>query len=163
MYVCCRNVCRSLVAKAITSQLMQFYRMNGFLIESAGTMDIGKERCDATMQRIAAGYGYYYNDYSRYIRNVDISQYDLIITMDYEQKLLVESALPENSQTTVVLFNQICFGEDTPVEDYRSMPDASFRNIFAHIHQGCRLIVSQLREVERGDKDWNTWIESCTD
>ena len=158
LVLCRRNVCRSPLIEAVLRQLLALNRLDGWQVSSAGLQTGVSRPRDGVMQRIAAGYGFYYGGSSRSVSFVALDDYDLILVMDYGQKRQVMGQLPHERAHAVQLFNHVCFGCDTPLEDPSCMPDATYRQTFLHVHDGCRRLVAVFRSLGAGGGGLEEWL-----
>lgn len=157
LVLCKSNVCRSPLIEAVLRQLLALNRIGGWQVTSAG-VQVGVSRPrDGIMQRVAAGYGFYYDGSSRSVSSLCLDDYDLILVMDYAQKMQVCAQLPFVRAQAVQLFDRVCFGRDTPLEDPSCMPEATYRQTFLHVHEGCRRLVAALRSLGAGGSGFEEW------
>lgn len=158
LVLCKSNVCRSPLIEAVLRQLLALKGIDGWQVTSAG-VQVGVSRLrDGIMQRVAAGYGFYYDGSSRSVSSLCLDDYDLILVMDYAQKMQVCAQFPFVRAQAVQLFDRVCFGRDTPVEDPTCMPEASYRQTFLHVHEGCHRLMAALRSFGTGGTDFDEWL-----
>lgn len=160
LVLCRGNVCRSPLIEAVLRQLLALNRLDGWQVCSAGLRTGVPRPRDGVMQRVAAGYGFYYGGSSRCVSSLSLDDYDLILVMDYGQKRQVCQLLPHERAHAVQLFDRVCFGRDTPLEDPSCMPEATYRQTFLHVHEGCRRLVAALRSLGAGGSGLEEWIFS---
>ncbi len=96
LFVCMGNICRSPAAEGVFRKLVEDAGRSGeFEIDSAGTISYHSgDRADRRMRAAAARRGYSLDSIARRISIEDFEQFDLIVTMDEENFLAVQSMDP---------------------------------------------------------------------
>lgn len=106
MFVCTGNICRSPMAEAMLKQKIQEKsKENEITVNSSGISAINGQ--NATYEAIQALKEDYNIDISNHtatnIQNISLNEIDLILTMTYSHKLIVEAYFPETKGKTYTL------------------------------------------------------------
>ena len=144
-FVCSGNVCRSITAEILLRQMIKEQGLNDVSVFSLGTSNIGQQPCDGMMARIAMSYGYQMTGTSTFMSKDALMEADLILVMTYTHIMEVRNILPHYRWEAVRLFNEYCFGKDTPVNDPSFMPEPVYRQTFLWLQKGCRVIIDRLK------------------
>ncbi len=114
LFVCLGNICRSPAAEAVFLKMLETRKsLAKYEIDSAGTggWHVGK-KADERMRKAASKRGIEIKSLSRQISVKDFQEFDLILTMDYDNLANVKSLLDKTS-------NQ-CHAVIKPVLSYAS-------------------------------------------
>ena len=144
-FICSGNVCRSITAEILLRQMIIEQGLNDVSVFSMGTSNIGQQPCDGMMARIAMSYGYQMTGTSSFMSKDALMEADLILVMTYTHMMEVRNILPHYRWGGVRLFNEYCFGKDTPVNDPSFMPEPVYRQTFLWLQKGCRIIIDRLK------------------
>ena len=153
LFVCMGNICRSPAGEGV----FQHYVANEgytdkFLIDSAGTYayHIG-ERADSRMRQAATQRGYQLNSIARKVTGRDIATFDLIVPMDSDNLIDLESLAGGNRKHIRMLgsfLDGVTGNHDAP-----SVPDpyyggvAGFEEVLDMIESACPLMLSHCVEL----------------
>lgn len=93
LFVCMGNICRSPAAEGVFRKLVEDAgRTDEFEIDSAGTLGYhAGDPADSRMRAAAAQRGYSLDSIARRVKPEDFDDFDLIVTMDEDNFLTVQS------------------------------------------------------------------------
>ena len=149
LFVCLGNICRSPTGEGV---LLHSIKRQGLgsqcIVDSAGTSGyhVG-QTADRRMQDSAARRGYSLLSRSRQLTHQDMLEFDLVIAMDRENRLGIESV---NSQPSARIHLLSDFLDDSwpiDVPDPYYGGDAGFEEVLDMIEAACPNILSTLLEL----------------
>ena len=153
LFVCMGNICRSPAGEGV----FQHYVTNEgyadqFSIDSAGTyaFHVG-ERADNRMRQAASQRGYQLNSIARKVIDDDIELFDLIVAMDSDNLIDLES-LAGGSKNHIRLLGSFINGS-TGNHDALSVPDpyyggaAGFEEVLDMIESACPSMLSHCLDL----------------
>lgn len=93
LFVCMGNICRSPAAESVFQHYLEHRGYaNRFDVDSAGTIACHRgQQADYRMRAAAAKRAYKLNSLARSVTADDVDRFDLVIAMDYENLLQLES------------------------------------------------------------------------
>ncbi|MET1123960.1 MAG: low molecular weight phosphatase family protein [Archaeoglobaceae archaeon] len=127
LFVCIHNTARSVMAEAIFNSMAKSWRAESAGIEKA-------ERVDETVRRLLAERGLRAKERPRTIDEVNLDEYDLIVTVCEESSCFV---LPTEKPV-----------ESWHIENPVGKDEEVYRRVFAEIEERVRELV---RRLENGD------------
>ena len=101
LFVCMGNICRSPTAEGVfRKKVGEFNLSEDIEIDSAGTHNYHPNSPpDARSQKHALKRGYDISNLrARAVQDNDFEEYDLLLTMDWDNRALLESAVPLNTK-----------------------------------------------------------------
>ena len=149
LFVCTGNICRSPTAEAVFRRLAEEARLEGVVIESAGTHGYHVGEPPDPRTREAAGLRGYGMDgqVARRVTAADFQDIDLILAMDRGHKAQLDRLAPAGSGEKVRLFLDFAPGagtKDVP-DPYYGGPDG-FEHVLDLIEAGSRGLLAHVRE-----------------
>ncbi len=153
LFVCMGNICRSPAGESVFQHHVED---NGyadqFHIDSAGTIAYHSgEPADARMREAANKRGYQLKSFARKITEQDISTFDLIVAMDTDNLMELES-VAGGSQQHLRLLGSFIEGYSENY-DAPSVPDpyyggtAGFEQVLDMIESACPMMMSHCLEL----------------
>ncbi|ATC66179.1 protein tyrosine phosphatase [Nibricoccus aquaticus] len=150
LFVCMGNICRSPAAECVMRTLVaKAGRSAQVEIGSAGTIGMhAGELPDARMRAAALKRGYALTSRARKFTAEDFAAYDLILTMDEENRRNVLAlAKTEEDRARVRAFCEFCERhDDEEVPDPYYGGPQGFEHVLDLLEDGCRGILESLRE-----------------
>jgi protein-tyrosine phosphatase len=149
LFVCMGNICRSPAAEGVMRALVE--REGGAArveIGSAGTIGFHAGALpDARMRASAARRGYELRSRARQVTPEDLVRYDLVITMDEENRRgVLALATSEAERGKVRRFTEFCREhDDREVPDPYYGGDAGFEHVLDLLEDGCRGVWEECR------------------
>ena len=148
LFVCLGNICRSPLAEALFQSEIESRNLgNQFKLDSCGTNGLHDgERADVRTRRNAMIHGINIPHVSRRIKLADISDFDLILTMDdsINQRVL-KMCMNDEQRAKVKLFRTFDVqnpGADVPDPWFGG--DEGFENVFQIIKENTDIWVNRL-------------------
>lgn len=147
-FVCLGNICRSPTAEGVFQHIVREKSLaDYFEIDSAGTAayHIG-EPANSKSQKIANEHGIQLTSRGRQFNDSDLSYFDLILAMDFENVANIKSLDSyQSNQQKVQLLRAF-----DPVEPDTQVPDPyfggmdGFKNVFDVIYRSCNHLLNNL-------------------
>ena len=152
LFVCMGNICRSPTGEGV---FQHYVENNGyadqFHIDSAGTIAYHSgEPADVRMREVAKKRGYLLKSLARKVTEQDIDTFDLIVAMDTDNLIELES-LAGGSQQHIRLLGSFLVGYKNN-DDAPSVPDpyyggtAGFEKVLDMIKSACPMMMSHCLE-----------------
>ena len=148
LFVCMGNICRSPAGEGVLRAMVEEAGLQDCIrIDSAGTIGYHSgEPADARMRQSAQKRGYALTSRARQITTADLSEFDLVLTMDEDNYHNV-LALAENDaqRNRVKSFCEYCVDHDN-----RSVPDPyyggadGFEIVLDLLEDGCRGVLTEV-------------------
>lgn len=153
LFVCMGNICRSPTGEGV----FQYYvDSKGYAeqihIDSAGTIAYHEgERADARMREVAAKRGYQLLSLARKVTAEDLESFDLVVAMDTDNLIELES-IAGGSKQHIRLLGGFIEG-NTNDHDAPSVPDpyyggvAGFEQVLDMIESACPMMLTHCLEL----------------
>jgi len=148
LFVCMGNICRSPAGEGVLRALVEDAGLQDRIrIDSAGTIGYHSgEPADARMRQSAQKRGYTLTSLARQITTADLSEFDLVLTMD-EDNFDNVLAMAENDEQRdrVKSFCDFCADHEN-----RSVPDpyyggaGGFEIVLDLLEDGCRGVLAEI-------------------
>lgn len=151
LFVCQGNICRSPSAEAVFNAFIKNRNLESeFQCDSAGTISYHNgEPADSRMQVHANKRGYRLTSISRKVTSMDFKEFDLLIAMDYDNKVSLERFAPSvEDARKIVMMTDYC-SKQNPGE----VPDpyyggaAGFENVLDILEDACEGLLESLTAV----------------
>ena len=149
MFICTGNICRSPLAHAVFEHLVKQEGLeNKIEIESSGTgaWHVG-EQADSRMRRTASDHGVRLNHRSRQLHRKDLSDYDLLLTMDlhnYRDTLALCRSEEERHKVRMFRDYDPEEGGDVPDPWYGGMD--GFEIVWHIVFRTCTSLLDEIRK-----------------
>ncbi len=150
-FVCLGNIIRSPLAENLFLHLArQAGVADRYEVDSAGTGDwhVG-EPPDARMKRVAARHGLVYNGRARQFHRSDFDAFDLILTMDEDNRqdlLLLKPSKEQDARIHLLREYDPQGGPHLPVPDpYYGGPDG-FEEVYLVVERSCQGLLEALEK-----------------
>jgi len=148
LFVCLGNICRSPMAEAIFSQMVNEAGLSDRIrVDSAGTgsWHVGEPACSGT-RKVLARHGYSYNGRARQVNAADMSDPDgMIIAMSAENLRDLRYRYGDHPR----LYRLLEFADDSREED---VPDPYYEGNFDYVYQlvldGCRGLLKSVQQEQ---------------
>lgn len=153
LFVCMGNICRSPTGEGVFQHYVdeQGYSSQ-FYIDSAGTIAYHQgEQADARMREVATKRGYQLNSLARKVTKQDLKSFDLVVAMDMDNLIDLESMVGGQKQY-IRLLGSFIKGY-TNNNDAPSVPDpyyggaAGFEQVLDMIESACPMMMSYCLEL----------------
>lgn len=147
LFVCMGNICRSPMAEGVFLNILKReYKLNDFIIDSAGTIGYhAGELADSRMRIHAARRGYVLESRSRKVTRNDFETFDLIVAMDdanYDD--LQEMANTVDEKNKIVRMTDYCIKyQATHIPDPYYGGDKGFEYVIDLLEDACENLFSQ--------------------
>ncbi len=153
LFVCMGNICRSPTGEGVFQNYVEHHGYaDQFYIDSAGTIDYHSgEPADARMREAAKKRGYQLKSLARKVTEQDIDTFDLIVAMDTDNLIELES-LAGGTQKRLRLLGSFIEGYSDNY-DAPSVPDpyyggaAGFEPVLDMIESACPMMMSHCLEL----------------
>lgn len=150
LFVCMGNICRSPSAEIIwKSKLSKLVGEDAFVCDSAGTIAYHTgEAPDRRMQQALRKAGYEPFGRARNITRADLDRFDLILTMDRENRESVRRLFGSRPGVDEKVH---LFGEYVGLDETREVPDPyyggpeGFKHVIELLEIGCENLISRLK------------------
>ena len=150
LFVCMGNICRSPAGEGVMRALAEKARLAGALeIASAGTIGMhAGAPPDARMRAAAARRGYALVSRARQITAADLDAFDLILTMDEENRRNVLALAKTDAQRARVRrFVDFCSKHaDAEVPDPYYGGEEGFEHVLDLLEDGCEGLLETVRD-----------------
>lgn len=145
LFVCMGNICRSPAAEGVFRKLVEDAGRSGeFEIDSAGTISYHSgDPADRRMRTAAARRGYSLDSIARRISIEDFEQFDLIVTMDEENFLAVQSMDPGGRARVVRMCEFASSGNIQEVPDPYYGGEAGFERVLDILEDSCANLLAR--------------------
>ena len=150
LFVCLGNICRSPAAEGVFLHLLRERGLSDqFVVDSAGTggWHVGAP-ADRRMQAAANHRGIQLPSRARQITLADLSEFDLVLTMDDQNLAAVQNlALEAGTQATATIKPMLSFGQsfrETEVPDPYYGGDAGFEHVLDLLEDSCSALLDEL-------------------
>ncbi|KPL72009.1 hypothetical protein ADN00_16070 [Ornatilinea apprima] len=154
LLVCTANICRSPIAEGLLKALVARQVEGGYFwrIESAGTWTRpGLLAAPFSVQVMAERGIDISNHTSQSIEDVDLSEFDLILTMESGHKEAIRVEFPETRERVLMLKELV--NQKTPIADPVGQPIEVFRQtaneIEQTLHQGLPVILQMVSQQRK--------------
>ena len=149
MFICTGNICRSPLAHAVFKHLVKLEGLeNKIKIESSGTgaWHVG-EQADTRMRRTASDHGVRLDHRSRQLQRKDLSDYDLLLTMDlqnYRDTLALCRSEEERDKVAMFRDYDPVEGGDVPDPWFGGMD--GFDTVWYIVSRTCTSLLGEIRK-----------------
>ena len=151
LFVCLGNICRSPAAEGVFLHLIERHGLSDhFVVDSAGTgsWHVGN-RADARMRAAAERRGIHLPSRARQIGMHDLSQFDLVITMDSDNLATVKSLAREaGPSATAEIRSMLSYATATTLKDVPDPyygGDSGFEQVLDLLDDACSGLWQELR------------------
>ena len=152
LFVCMGNICRSPAGEGIMRALVvQAGLVDQVEIASAGTIGLhAGELPDARMRAAAANRGYKLASHARQITRADLDRFDLILTMDEDNRRnVLVLATTDAQRAKVRRFVDFCREHtDDAVPDPYYGGDEGFEHVLDLLEDGCRGVLETVKSMK---------------
>ncbi len=149
LFVCMGNICRSPAGEGVLRARVAEAGFAAWVqIDSAGTIGLHHgDRADSRMRAAAARRGYDLTSRARQVVSADLEAFDLILTMDEENRRGVLAHTTTDSQRQRVRpFCSFCTEHtEAEVPDPYYGGDRGFEHVLNLLEDGCRGVVAWVR------------------
>ncbi|MDP6197264.1 MAG: low molecular weight protein-tyrosine-phosphatase [Prochlorococcaceae cyanobacterium ETNP18_MAG_17] len=151
LFVCLGNICRSPAAEGVfLHQLKSQGLEEQFVVDSAGTggWHVGRS-ADSRMRAAAAQRGIVLSSRARQIKLEDLKTFDLILTMDADNLINVQSLAKELGQMATAKIKPILsYANKTSLQEVPDPyygGDAGFEEVLDLLEDACAGLLAELR------------------
>jgi protein-tyrosine phosphatase len=152
LFVCMGNICRSPTAEGVLRQkLTQLKLIPEVLVDSAGTHNFHPNSPpDARTQQHALQRGYDLSDLrARAVKDSDFEDFDLLLTMDWDNRALLEERCPPEHLHKIRGFTEfLTTSQATTVPDPYYGGDADFERVLDLIEEASDGLIRSLIQKE---------------
>jgi protein-tyrosine phosphatase len=151
LFVCLGNICRSPAAEGVFLHQLKIQGLEKqFLVDSAGTggWHVGRP-ADSRMRNAAAQRGILLPSRARQIKAEDLQTFDLILTMDADNLLNVQSLAGELGQiATARIKPMLSYASKTSLQEVPDPyygGDAGFEEVLDLLEDACKGLLDELK------------------
>ncbi|MFL0752269.1 MAG: low molecular weight protein-tyrosine-phosphatase [Prochlorococcus sp.] len=151
LFVCLGNICRSPAAEGVFLHQLKIQGLEKqFLVDSAGTggWHVGRP-ADSRMRNAAAQRGILLPSRARQIKAKDLQTFDLILTMDADNLLNVQSLAGELGQiATARIKPMLSYASKTSLQEVPDPyygGDAGFEEVLDLLEDACKGLLDELK------------------
>ncbi|HTJ79484.1 MAG TPA: low molecular weight protein-tyrosine-phosphatase [Rariglobus sp.] len=152
LFVCMGNICRSPAGEGVMRALVEKAGLSGHVeIASAGTIGLhAGELPDARMRAAAARRGYELKSRARQVASTDLDHFDLILTMDENNRRNVLAlAESDDQRTRVRRFVDFCSQHQAlEVPDPYYGGEEGFDEVLDLLEDGCQGVLDTVRSAK---------------
>ncbi|MFL0758282.1 MAG: low molecular weight protein-tyrosine-phosphatase [Prochlorococcus sp.] len=151
LFVCLGNICRSPAAEGVFLHQLKIQGLEKqFLVDSAGTggWHVGRP-ADSRMRNAAAQRGILLPSRARQIKAEDLQTFDLILTMDADNLLNVQSLAGElGKMATARIKPMLSYASKTSLQEVPDPyygGDAGFEEVLDLLEDACKGLLDELK------------------
>ncbi len=152
LFVCMGNICRSPAGEGVlSSQVKQAGWSDRVEIDSAGTIGMHHgEPADVRMRAAASKRGYDLTSRARQVTAVDLDHFDLILTMDENNRHgVLALAKTAEQRARVQRFCDFCMSyQKTEVPDPYYGGEQGFEDVLDLLEDGCRGVLAWVQKKQ---------------
>lgn len=146
LFICSGNMYRSAGAEFILRKKLTEAGIEGWTVDSAGTLQLGHARRPEAFGAILAEKGYDFGGETQYVREADPASADLILVMEPQHLYTLRSYVPQDQWDKIQLFMMYCFGSPAILADPCGFfCDDIYRDTRDTLERGCEVIVQKLK------------------
>lgn len=146
LFICSGNMYRSAGAEFILHRKISDAGIDGWTVESAGTLELGHAARPEDFGRILAEHGYEFGGVTRYVYDADAATADLILVMEPQHLYVVRGIVPEAEWDKIHLFMEYCFGSQAVLTDPSLFFNEDlYRETRDTLERGCDMIIERIR------------------
>jgi len=149
LFVCSGNMYRSPGAEFILRQKLAEVGIQGWEVDSAGTIELEQAPRPEDFGRILAEHGYSFGGRTKYIFVADPASAELILVMEPQHGELLRRIVPEERWDRIHPFMSFCFGSRAILTDPSGFfSEDLYRETRDTLERGCARIVEIIRSGE---------------
>lgn len=146
LFICSGNMYRSAGAEFILRKKLFDAGIDGWEVDSAGTLELGGIARPEDFGRILAEHGYEFGGRTKYVYAADAASADLILVMEPQHQYVLRAIIPEQSWGKIRMFMEFCFASRTVLTDPSGFfNDDLYRETRDVLEKGCDIIIEKIK------------------